>query len=418
MRLVLLVSVTALLSFGCSGDEAPIGDDAVSVDDDGESPAADGDNERTDDGDDSADDGNEPATATDDDGDEPMPPIVMPPPTSPGAEPPVITVGEPGEDPPPPTPTGPSNVGRGCAEDADCMDGLTCLLDTGNGRIPQGLCSRTCTERPDVNECADLGGDTTCFQGLCSKLCINGSNDGNCFNRSSQFCANVGEAPNPNPNPAPNEPETIRFGFCQPLCLNDDACGAGSFCDKGTGLCVDTAPTGAPLGASCTVPEDCAGGLCIQIQGEASGYCSNACSIGPVGGCNELPNVPPDFACLINPNDAAQGIVPGLLDLGICSPFCDVDADCPAPGLGCGILEGFVDVSGRAGICVPADTLGEPGAMMETLSGMLPTSELFKTTEPQMTPEVVTEAIRSLTPAVTEAIRSEQRWNAVRTPTQ
>jgi len=219
-----------------------------------------------------------------------------------------------------------TSLGTACTADTDCGGGLTCSKVTDNpdpatpGGWPNGVCTRTCTDAG--SECADLGGICLLFTattGVCSERCMAGELAAGaikCHNRRDEICIRSSE------NPA--------LVACFALCSSDSDCGTRK-CDVAGGLCVDTAPMGQPIGASCMMDSECQGGFCIPLTDSdaaaSPGVCSAPCRLGNRDACGFVTGKSLDSgvvqgACLFGPDTA------GIGDLGACAQLCDTNADC------------------------------------------------------------------------------------------
>jgi hypothetical protein len=213
------------------------------------------------------------------------------------------------------------SVAATCAGDAACAPGLECVTSADRtgpfsaGEVPggpqNGYCSRPCGADADCKASDPLaiclgpgGGRDHCFQ-ACNVLAQ--TFPAQCNARDDLTCVPllVGDADR---------------SYCAPACHDDAGCAPG-FCNLATGLCQDAKPRGEPIGAGCTVNEECAGGVCFALRGGPS-VCTGLCTFGSVGGCGFAQDAPErDAACLDTALDDNAG--PGL-----CTELCDTDDDC------------------------------------------------------------------------------------------
>lgn len=250
-------------------------------------------------------------------------------------------------------------TGLPCEANDDCEGGLTCIPSTsaenpfGTGGVQRGICTLACVEGDGTCQALDsasdclLRGDAT--EGFCLPLCV--LNDGNpqrCGGRVDMAC--VGFAGGGD------------LGFCQPQCSSDVDCG-GRLCDPGTGLCVDALPTRGPgvTGAACTPATeatDCISGICLDIENNDTGFCTEFCVLGSPAGCGFSASVTaPDAACFPTNQNAALG------DRGVCVELCNVDADCAQDRYICDALSAAgQDALGRVGTCLPPEEGADAGA--------------------------------------------------------
>ncbi len=223
-------------------------------------------------------------------------------------------------------PTAPAQPIRGsvaaaCAATADCAGGLECVTSADRtgpfsageqpGGPQNGYCSRSCVSDADCKASDPLaiclgpgGGLDHCFQ-ACTVLAP--TFPAQCNGRADLTCVPllVGDADR---------------SYCAPACHDDAGCAPG-FCNLATGLCQDAKPTGKPIGAGCTLNEECAAGVCFALRGDPS-VCTGLCTFGSVGGCGFAEDAPErDAACLDTGLDGNAG--PGL-----CTELCDSDDDC------------------------------------------------------------------------------------------
>jgi hypothetical protein len=219
------------------------------------------------------------------------------------------------------------SVAAACASDADCAAGLECVtaadrtgpFSAGDqpGGPQNGYCSRSCGGDADCRAADPLAiclgpgaGRDHCFQ-ACDVL--SQTFPAQCNGRDDLTCVPllVGDATR---------------SYCAPACHDDAGCAPG-FCNLATGLCQDTQPAGKPIGAGCTVNEECAAGVCFALRGDPA-VCTGLCTFGSVAGCGFTEDATErDAACLDTGLDGNAG--PGL-----CSELCDSDEDCELQSAG------------------------------------------------------------------------------------
>ena len=250
--------------------------------------------------------------------------------------------------------TGPLSglLGASCGSISDCRFGLDCVTSdskTIRGEGPGGgMClSRCVVGHPEL--CAsvdatakcivldDLGtADTSDDLAYCLPGCKIGKQPDEadkCRARSDVVCTEY--------------PAGAGAGYCRPACRSDIDC-SPRFCDLGTGLCTDSAPSGDQIGSNCSSTSGhCAGG-CID-QNPLS-ECSGVCSFGTQG-CGQNGNPPLDYYCAIS---ATSSSVTG--DLGYCARLCDCDGDCKRADMVCQAQHDLIAKAGRQGVCVPKAT--------------------------------------------------------------
>lgn len=249
----------------------------------------------------------------------------------------------------PPLPPFTGATGFACESDADCFGGMTCLREFPlGGGVAGGYCALPCS---DSAECQAVDAASACP--------VQPSSDGNryclalCLRGPGELVPGAPECGGNRPDLACGQPITpAGVALCEPRCIDDASCGAGSFCNLGTGLCVTAQPEGAALGAPCTADAACASAICLKANPQDPaevGFCSGLCRFGPVAGCGfgeEVAEGERAAACIFG---AAAG------DSGLCGALCDSDVDCEVAGFTCGLFEaqGAAQSLGRAGVCSP-----------------------------------------------------------------
>ena len=227
--------------------------------------------------------------------------------------------------------SGATMLGATCGADADCGAGLTCLtMDGGKlgGASPAGgLCTLACTADADCDPleagagCVNFG-TMTAPAAYCLQTCTQGEPqdvNSKCNGRPDVACTALSDTAT----------------FCLPLCRADAECGAGSYCDPGTGLCSKTKPSGLPVGSACdpNAATDPCEGYCITTSAMGvmpeTGNCVQVCSAGlPCMYSHDAAPKPGGF-CLPGTQTG------GTLDLGVCEPTCACTGDCKLPGRVC-----------------------------------------------------------------------------------
>jgi hypothetical protein len=253
-------------------------------------------------------------------------------------------------------PWGPApDLGKACRFDSDCKDDLVCLNPvTGaidGGGPAKGYCTRNCSQGGDCGAlvpgavCANFGSVITPIA-YCALGCAPGP--GTLFDWNVQKCHGRHEVAC-TPMPPPNS-ESV----CLPSCNNDDECGAGYFCQPGSGLCEPAPATGDPIGAPCDPANDTCRGICGIVQlglGQTARMCMERCVIGELSSCGDDGDwdTPEDAVCLW-----AFSLVSDYGDLGACGQLCDCNADCLLPELVCVPEPSFEFDLGHKGFCGPA----------------------------------------------------------------
>ena len=253
------------------------------------------------------------------------------------------------------------SVAAACASTAGCAAGLECVTSSDRtgpfsageqpGGPQNGYCSRSCVSDTDCKASDPLaiclgpgGGLDHCFQ-ACNVLAQ--TFPAQCNGRDDLTCVPllVGDT---------------ERSYCAPACHDDAGCAPG-FCNLATGLCQDARPAGKPIGAGCTLNEECAAGVCFALRGDPS-VCTGLCTFGSVGGCGFAEDAPErDAACLDTGLDDNAG--PGL-----CTELCDSDEDCEEQSEGWVCTPWSLDVVlervlafNRVGFCELATGGPDPG---------------------------------------------------------
>jgi hypothetical protein len=253
-----------------------------------------------------------------------------------------------------PSASGP--VGKECAADGDCAEGLFCMTARSNdigGGVAGGLCTADCDADPEVCQALDPGAVCIGFTGLgsyCHELCEPGGSPDKCDGRSDLSC----------------RPVAADAAYCGAQCRGDFDCGS-RYCDLGSGRCLDELSGTLPMGAPCD-PEaetnDCRGGFCLSVVNEAGdtlvSMCSGRCTLGAEG-CGIDPTVAEvPAACIYGPATADVG------DRGSCGLLCDCNDDCRHPDMVCVPFDDaeIEQSTGHVGVCSVRDDgsgVVEPG---------------------------------------------------------
>ena len=147
----------------------------------------------------------------------------------------------------------------------------------------------------------------------------------------------------------------LLWPFCIPLCRSDLECGTGLYCNKGSGLCSKTKPTGDPVGTPCSpdaATATCAG-FCIRTSADnvkpVTGVCAEYCS-GLLDCMYDGDK--PGGLCAGQFSDTF-----GILDLGYCEPSCECTGQCPFPDDQCRAWnaseQSLAQDLGKPGLCYP-----------------------------------------------------------------
>jgi len=250
-------------------------------------------------------------------------------------------------------------VGRRCAADADCGEGLQCFTEKSGtmfgGGPAGGYCSLPCT---NASACTAIDPDSDCLgltatQSVCLRTCrsqdATSLAENKCLTRPDVVClseAALGQA---------DFSGSRQAGWCLPQCGSDEDC-PGRVCDLQRGVCVDTPPAGLALGASCNNNMQCAGGLCVAAT-PTEGFCSAPCVVGQPVGCGYGPSATKRDGGCLGPRVTGFLSSEGIGDTGFCVELCDVDADCVQASRGwvCTLSDGVRERFGRGGTCFPPD---------------------------------------------------------------
>jgi len=223
-----------------------------------------------------------------------------------------------------------SMVGDPCTDTAECPSGGACVSENGSG-WPSGSCVTGC----DFATNAGCEGGACIAQtfggGLCTVSC---STSADC--RDGYACTSVNDAPG-------------RM-YCAPGCaVTADCASAGNVCNSGVGTC-DVPFVASQLGATCRFDgQGCEGGTCLResSSGYPGAYCIYAgCTVGgtdcPSGGvcaagsstvnlclagCGDDGDCRPGYAC--RPSDPAD-----LESALACAPACSTSDVCGGGGGG------------------------------------------------------------------------------------
>lgn len=260
-------------------------------------------------------------------------------------------------------------IGRACTASADCGTGLTCFTAESNdvfgGGAAGGYCTLTCQADTD---CTGIDAQSACVgtgvgPSLCLRTCLSedptSTAENKCLGRIDVVCK------------SPAALGTAMFtglrqiGWCFPQCNSDDDC-PGRACDLARGVCSDTPPTGAAIGARCEGNGDCAGATCVSIAADEQ-FCSAPCVFGQPVGCGYGLNPSVRGAACITPRVTGFLSSEGQGDLGFCAELCDADTDCTQHvdrGWVCSTSDVTKQRFGRSGFCLsptPDAGVGDAG---------------------------------------------------------
>jgi len=259
-------------------------------------------------------------------------------------------------------------LGRACAVDAECGQGLQCIRPNSgafDGEGPaKGYCTTSCI---DDSTCAQIKPGANCHElafgkGFCFEGCQFGPNSltafdpKKCHGRQEVACTPVYDASG-----------ALMQGECAPRCNAHTDCGFGLKCSPRTGFCTTVLPTGKDLGESCTVAGDsgvetCKGN-CVEFESGATtfGACAQGCTMGaqPSCGWGGPGTGPAPATCLFTESVIVDKGGPGLGDYGLCGLLCDCNSQCKTSGFVCHAWEGpnAIDLKyyfGRSGYCSPS----------------------------------------------------------------
>jgi hypothetical protein len=278
---------------------------------------------------------------------------------------------------------GSSRLGRACAADAECGDGLQCVkADSGlfDGEGPaKGYCSTDCSSEETICAQFAVSGSTPVCVGMesGSAYCFEGCSFGpdsltqfdndKCHGRQEVACA-----------PLTDGAGTFTSAACLPQCNSDTDCGGGLHCNPKTGGCTTTVVTGAALGSTCIQPTADSGttdpcrGTCIGFvhqsgQDPFTYMCAENCTLGAQNSCGWAGQGtgPSPAACLFVSTLILDNGGAGFGDRGSCGQLCNDNCDCSNPDLVCtawtGAAEGNKGFFQKNGYC--SDPLQEDGGM-------------------------------------------------------
>lgn len=232
----------------------------------------------------------------------------------------------------------PSGLGDPCLDDAQCLNGLTCVAIEDGGYCTAGcsaeaLCpsGSTCynldAETPDLGVCfTDCADDAACLRG---QICFasGGPLGGACFLAECREDVDCGG-------------DAVLHIACEAgRCVVENGCDAatGEGCAMGT-ECVVSDGRGVCLAPCDALDDACAAGSrCLPVNADGTGYCIDAGNVPAGGACAG------QFDCA-----RGQQCIDDGLGNGSCRPLCDtgVMGGCPA-------LESCVSLVGRVGACLP-----------------------------------------------------------------
>jgi hypothetical protein len=267
------------------------------------------------------------------------------------------------------------NIGRACATDAECGEGMLCIsrtdTETLGGAPPKGLCTVACSTH---DTCLEFSSDAWCVEydngGYCLEGCLMDQEPAvKCHDRLDFVCHVLDFAPlgtgcsdlDPcGTNEVCLSGEcNLALTVCTPGCGSNEDCPSDLFCDYISGLCVETEPEGKDFNELCDPsttadPNECVGGICSETyDDETEGTCSGFCNIGNPFSCGYTGEGKADAACLYG--SILGGEISETGDLGICGQLCDCDDECTATGEVCRPFDStpIEELWQRLGYCVP-----------------------------------------------------------------
>jgi hypothetical protein len=255
-------------------------------------------------------------------------------------------------------------LGAACTSDAECGPDLQCWTSAARnlgpyeGGAAHGYCTQQCASIEDCARFDPLGvcsaasaeGVSVCLRGCRSKDPIPG--EAKCLDRLDQLCMSTAAF-----GVEAFDPTARQLGVCLPNCGSDAECDGGRFCDLASGLCVNTAPFGLPIGAACSLDTDCVGQVCA-IYPSGARACSAPCPLFSLGCGFALDADPRGAACLV-PWLSAGGFTEGQQDLGLCIELCNETSDCNQFGFVCDKSQ--PTPAGSSGACLPGTEMTVPG---------------------------------------------------------
>jgi hypothetical protein len=210
------------------------------------------------------------------------------------------------------------SLGSACTGAGGCDSGLSCATtDSGifDGQGPaKGYCTVECTSDPGI--CNSFGSGTVCLSFENNKAyCFQGCSFGptslgafspdKCHGREELACVplfdeQAGTQCTAHAQCTASAGDALGaaclggqcydvFGACLPSCNIDEDCGAGSYCDPGTGRCSSSASTGKSLGEACNSqadPDECRGACTgVEDDGKVIHVCGERCTVGSSTAC-------------------------------------------------------------------------------------------------------------------------------------
>ena len=267
-------------------------------------------------------------------------------------------------------PDGGGYCGKACSSSADCAGSDQCV-DVGG----IGQCVRVIGGALNCSGGTTPGGCTRDSDCTSSQIC----NAGSCVARPSTGAA-IGEPCSGNSDCSTLLCATLSTGsVCSQSCdgLDTSSCPSGFYCDVqaagvcGTGLCRAGGPGSTPIGGTCSANTDCqtamcAGGVCASpcIFGGAVGCPAGfLCQRGVTAGCDACRVAAPiGAACSIN-DDCASRKCASQGDTNFCTDVCGSTVDCPS-GFDCTSIGDFSVCAPRPGTTpvIRPGTVGAPCA--------------------------------------------------------